>query len=408
MVAAIFIAATFIVFPKGASAQCVFAISGLPAWQNQLAVQSLTAVADGISQALAAKQTAEIIQTVAQRLFAGYEVRVAAGRQARFDVVFTAKEKTGWKTIVQMPTLQGEPLRWFTQDSMEFEEKVSSLLRNVPLKSISWSDRALQERIEALTAEKLPGWKPAILIAAHGENADLTLSFLPEMPLILAVNPILVSNSLPTLLHGEIREGLMGQFAPFIGVPVKWAARHSGEMKKWAEDYVNDQRITERSSSYAEANFQASQISKLNVNVESRYYTIAAWAAVYAGTSDRSAELGVHVGRKVPITPSFDVEAYAEGILGLQEWNINGRFGVRWRSIRNLWLGGEWDTKDDKWWGRLTMDPQLHKPYVWVRVREDGMFNGALGWKATEYISFEVEYDERDEDRICLKLLGNL
>ena len=114
------------------------------------------------------------------------------------------------------------------------------------------------------------------------------------------------------------------------------------------------------------------------------------------------------MGRKVPITPSFDVEAYAEGILGLQEWNINGRFGVRWRSIRNLWLGGEWDTKDDKWWGRLTMDPQLHKPYVWVRVREDGMFNGAIGWKATEYISFEVEYDERDEDRICLKLLGNL
>ncbi|MEG2183445.1 MAG: hypothetical protein RRY12_02090 [Cloacibacillus sp.] len=408
MVAAIFIAATFIVFPRGASAQGDFTISGLPDWQKQLAAQSLTAVADGISQELSAKQTAEIIQTVAQRLFAGYEVRVAAGRQASFDVVFTAKEKTGWKTIVQMPTLQGEPLKWFTEDSMEFEEKVSSLLRNVPLKSISWSDRALQEQIEALTAEKLAGWKPAILIAAHGENADLTLSFLPEMPLILAVNPVLVSNSLPTLLHGEIREGLMGQFAPFIGVPVKWAARHSAEMKKWAEDYVNDQRVTERSSSYAEADFQASQISKLNVNVESRYYTIAAWAAVYAGTSDRSAELGIHVGRKVPITPNFDVEAYAEGILGLQEWNINGRFGVRWRSIRNLWLGGEWDTKDDKWWGRLTMDPQLHKPYVWLRVREDGMFNGALGWKATEYISFEVEYDERDEDRICLKLLGNL
>lgn len=54
------------------------------------------------------------------------------------------------------------------------------------------------------------------------------------------------------------------------------------------------------------------------------------------------------------------------------------------------------------------MDPQLHKPYVWLRFREDGKFNGAVGWRATENISFEVEYDARDDDRWSLKMLGNL
>ena len=56
----------------------------------------------------------------------------------------------------------------------------------------------------------------------------------------------------------------------------------------------------------------------------------------------------------------------------------------------------------------MSVDAELHKPYAWIRLREDGVFNGALGWRATEYISFEVEYDERDEDRWSLKMIGNL
>ena len=163
------------------------------------------------------------------------------------------------------------------------------------------------------------------------------------------------------------------------------------------------------SFSSAEASFQASQISNMNVRIESRNYTIAAWATIYAGTSDKSAELGLHLGRKVEIIRDLDMEAYAEGILGLRDWDIDGRFGLRWRPmVRNLWLGGEWDTEDEMWWGKLSLDAELHKPYAWIRLREDGVFNGALGWRATEYISFEVEYDERDEDRWSLKMIGNL
>ena len=47
--------------------------------------------------------------------------------------------------------------------------------------------------------------------------------------------------------------------------------------------------------------------------------------------------------------------------------------------VRNLWLGGEWDTEDEMWWGKLSLDAELHKPYAWIRLREDGVFNGALG-----------------------------
>ncbi len=409
IVAALISAATIIVFPAQSHALAVIDIDGLPQWQEGLARQSLSAVADGIPQDVTVHQKAEIMQAVALRLFDGYSIKALSGKSGSFKVSFSSVGDTEWKVDIQTPSLTGEPLKWFESDSANFKTDTETLLAHVPLKSIAWSDRALQDQIEKMTEKTMPGWTPTVLIQLKDGAAQLTVSFVPAMPLILAVNPILVSNSLPTLLHGEIKEGLMGRFVPFIGIPVKWAALHAPDIQVWAEDFINNRRITERSASYADAEFQAAQISKLNVRMESKYYTIGAWAAVYAGTSDKSAEIGVHIGRKVPIIPrKFDIEAYAEGILGLQEWNVNGRFGLRWRSIRDLWLGGEWDTKDDKWWAKLSMDPQLHKPYIWLRVNEDGKVNGALGWKATEYISFEAEYDQRDEDRWCLKMLGNL
>ncbi len=384
-------------------------VDGLPAWQSALAEQSLLAVHKSMPAGQSPGYQAEILKTVASRLFSGYKIETLASGDGNIAVKFAPEgDVTPWSVEVRTPQLQVPPLDWFNNDVQHLREEALVLLQGVPLESLSWSDKALQEEIEKLAGEKLPGWAPSLLLAAKDDLRILTIAFAPQMPMILAVNPKLVSNSLPTLLHGELREGLMGQFAPFIGIPVIWASRHSADMKLWAEEYINERRITERSASKAQAEFQPSQISQLNVRVESRYYTIGAWAAIYAGTSDKSAELGVHLGRKVELLPEVDMEAYAEGILGLQEWNINGRFGLRWRSVRDLWIGGEWDTKDDMWWGRLSMDPQLHKPYVWLRFREDGKFNGAVGWRATENISFEVEYDARDDDRWSLKMLGNL
>lgn len=406
-VAAVFIAATFLVLPRTAFAAGVV-VRGLPSWQTAPAEQSLKAVDSGIASEIQGQSRNALIRTVAERLFTGYKIETHQNSGGRTVVEFKADGGDLWKVNLQAPQLRDEPLKWFDGDVIGMQAQIASLLDGVPLKSIGWSDRALQDEIEAITDKQLPGWKPSLIISQAKEDVVLSVSFLPQMPLVLAVNPILVSNSLPTLLHGEFKEGLMGEFAPFIGIPVAWAARHSKDMKRWAEDYIDGQRLSARSASQAEAEFVPSQVSKLNVRVESVYYTIGIWAAFYAGTSDKSAELGVHVGRKVPILPNFDIEAYGEGILGLQDWDINGRFGVRWRSIRDLWLGAEWDTKDSMWWGRLNMDPQLHKPYVWIRVREDGKVNGAIGWKATEYISFEGEYDARDEDRWSLKMLGNL
>lgn len=411
LVAAAVFAATFIVYSAPAFAQPIIKITGLNDWQSGLAEQTILAVQKGIPETKNISYTAEILQTVALRLFSGYTVMAAATGKNTIEVSFKTDEPPVlWNAEIKHPSLSDLPQEWFDKDTDNMAEEVAALLQGVPVDALAWSDRALKEIINTMTEERLPGWKADLMVTRGYDGAILTVSFAPEMPLILAVNPTLVSNSIPTLLHGEMREDMMGRFAQFIGIPVKWAAKHSSDIARWAESIINDRKLVAKSMSEAEASFHASQISSLNIRVESKIYTVSAWAAIYAGTSDNSAELGLHLGRKVELFQDVDMEAYAEGILGLQDWDIEGRFGLRWRSIpiKDLWLGGEWDTEDEMWWGKLTMDQRLHKPYIWLRVRQDGKFNGALGWKATEYISFEVEYDARDNDSWSLKMLGNL
>ena len=41
-----------------------------------------------------------------------------------------------------------------------------------------------------------------------------------------------------------------------------------------------------------------------------------------------------------------------------------------------------------------------------VPLEEDGEYNAAIGYKATEYISLELHYDTRDEDSLGLRLIG--
>ena len=137
--------------------------------------------------------------------------------------------------------------------------------------------QALQEKINALAEERLPGWTPEMLVTRGDAEAVLSVSFVPQMPMILAVNPSFTSTSLPTLLYGEFRDDLQGHLAPLVGLPVKWASKHSADLARWTESYINDQMLVRRSNSSAEASFQASQISNMNVRIESRNYTIAAW-----------------------------------------------------------------------------------------------------------------------------------
>ena len=225
---------------------------GLKEWQEELAVQTLTAVAESIPQSGSPAYRAEILQTVARRLFAGYRITAVSRGSGSAVVKFDASgEELFWRVDVSVPSLRDMPLEWFQEDMVGLADEISVLLQGVPLASLSWSDRALQEKINALAEGRLPGWTPEMLVTRGDAEAVLSVSFVPQMPMILAVNPSFTSTSLPTLLYGEFRDDLQGHLAPLVGLPVKWASKHSADLARWTESYINDQMLVRRSNSSA-------------------------------------------------------------------------------------------------------------------------------------------------------------
>lgn len=407
-VTAIIIAVTLIVFPFSVEAYSV-KVEGLAEWQSVAVSRSLNAVGQKVSQNSSQKTIITVFQAVSEKLFTGYKVDSI---EINADIVtvrfMPIRSTTNWILEFEQPQIKGSPAEWFKSDIEKARTYIESLIINLPLDSLSWCDVALRDEMTKRLNPILPGWKASFVVYSNEEDPTLKISFSPEMPLVLAFNSSFTSNSLPTLLHGELKQDLMQEFSIFIGLPVLWTQLHSSKINKWAEDFLQSRGVLERTASFSEVTFKAAPVSQMDVKMESRYYALGAWVAVYAGTKDKSAELGIHLGKRVEIMSNWFVEMYGEGIVQLKDWDPEGRLGARWSPWGDIWIGGEWSTKDSSWWGRLNIEPRLHKPYAWIRIREDGEINTAIGWKATEYISLELHYDSRDLNVWGLRILGNL
>ncbi|MDD4159389.1 MAG: hypothetical protein PHO18_00410 [Synergistaceae bacterium] len=408
-VAAVFIAATLLVFTERASAYSV-ETEGVPRWLGQIIERSISAVAARMPESQSNENTERVIKVISEKLFDGYKIDSVNVRSGVIRMILSPvnTSENNWKVEIQAPQIQDPPLQWIKADIALAEKPLEKLISGLPVEALNWCDAGLKEEVLKILTPVLPGWNPTLMVHSVKEEITLKISLTPELPLILAINPTLTSNSLPTLLHEDLREAIMERSAPFIGLPVVWTKRHEDKINIWTEDILETRDVVKKTSAEPKASFSAGQVSQMKVNVESRHYTIAAWAALYAGTRDKTGEFGIHLGRKIKTFSNWNTEIYGEGIIGLQTWDPEGRLGLRWSPWGDVWLGGEWSTKDSMWWGRINIEPRMHKPYAWFRWREDGEYNAAIGYKATEYISFELHYDSRDQDSLGLRMLGNL
>ncbi len=407
-VAAVSTAATLLMFTGCASAYTVQA-HGIPEWLANIVERSISAVADRMPEGQGDESAEKVIGVISEKLFDGYRVDSVDIASGAINITLSpTKTPDSWKVEVQAPQLQDPPLQWIREDITQTEAPLQKLLLGLPVEALNWCDAGLKDEVMKIMAPALPGWKPTLMVHSGNGGYVMKISLSPELPLVLAVNPVLTSNSLPTLLHEDLREDLMEKSAPIVGLPVAWTKRHEKQINIWTESFLRTRGVVERTSAEPRASFSAGQVSQMKVNVESSQYTIGAWAALYAGTGDKTGEFGIHLGRKIKTFSRCSLEVYGEGILELQDWDPEGRLGLRWSPWGDVWIGGEWSSKDSMWWGRINIEPRMHKPYAWFRLREDGEYNAAIGYKATEYISIELHYDTRDEDSLGLRMIGNL
>lgn len=383
-------------------------VQGVPGWLSPAATRSMEAVWREIDPTQDEQTRLAVIKLVSSRLFEGYRVDFAGIDQEGLVLVLEPKSRTAWEIEGGLPSLPAPLSGWLNTDWENAQSRILDLVSGLPLDSLNWADAALRLEIAGIMTETLPGWRGSLLVRVEGEKAILKVGLTPEQPLVLAVTPRTSSTSLPILLHSELKEDLLKGLSPVIGLPVAWLAGHERQLASWTASLMKEESLVEDLKVDVRVSVKPEPVTDLAVRLESRRYTIWAWVAGYAGTSDRFPEAGFHLGRKAQLLPGWDAELYGEGLLFLDDWDFETRLGLRWSPWDRIWLGVERSWPDEATWWRAWFDGPARSVYGWARVSDDGDLNLGVGYRINENLSIEFHYDDRDSDSSSIRLVGNL
>ncbi len=383
-------------------------VEGLPPWLSGAAARSMEAVWTQIDPQKEETDRLEIVRLVSLRLFEGYDVG-GIGLEGQ-DLVLSLKSKsrTEWRIEAGFPALSRPLSDWMQEDWERAREALDLRIRDLPLEALAWADSALRKEVERILEAEIPGWQGSLIVRVEEGGSTLKVGLVPAQPLVLAVNPKSTSSSLPSLVHSGVKDDLMAGLSSLIGLPVAWVAKHEKQVADWASSQLQDETFVENLKVDIRVVLKAQPVTDLSVRMESRRYTIWAWVAGYAGTSDRYPEAGIHLGRKAQIFPRWDVELYGESLLYLNDWDLETRLGIRWSPWDRIWLGAERSWPDEATWWRAWFDGPVRSPYVWIRTSDEGEVNFGVGYRLNENLSIELHYDSRDENPSSVRLVGNL
>jgi hypothetical protein len=105
---------------------------------------------------------------------------------------------------------------------------------------------------------------------------------------------------------------------------------------------------------------------------------------------------------------NWDLELYGEWVATTNDLSVESRWGARWTAWPDVWIGAEIAYPGENIWYRVWFEEILPRVYLWGRFNNDGDAVAGIGWRFGGYLAWELYYDSRDEDRICVRLVGNL
>lgn len=383
-------------------------VEGVPSWLEAAATRSVEAVWGEIDPRQEEATRLAVVKLVAARLFEGYSVGSAEMAGSDLHLVLNPKQGTAWEVEGGIPSLPGPFSDWVSSDWQLARRRIGDLISGLPLEALNWADAVLRLEVAGVLRESLPGWRGSLIVRLEEDRSILKVGLSPEQPVVLAVTPRISSTSLPTLLHSDLKEDLLKELSPLIGLPVAWVARHEKQVAEWTAGFLGEQSRVENLKMDVSVQMKPQSVTDLAVRLESRRYTIWAWVAGYAGTSDRYPEAGVHLGRKAQLFPHWDVELYGEALFYLNDWDLETRLGLRWSPWDRIWVGVERSWPDEATWWRAWFDGPVRAPYGWIRGSEKGNVNLGIGYRLNENLSIELHYDDRDENSSSVRLVGNL
>ena len=401
--------AAALLFPFSARAGLI--VEGVPPWLRERMERSAETVWPEIVSGGAesgGEKALSLLSMVSERVFTGFSVIEAVRDGEDVRLRLEPGEKIPWVVEIASPQLSPPVSTWFQEDVSGMEKRIAELLPLLPLDALTWADLSLRDAVASITAAQIPGWTPGLLVKLQDGRRILQISFAPKPPLVLAIVPKVYSSSLPVMLQSDLRENMLRNLAPVVGLPIEWAGANRKKIEALAEEKLLDSNTVGNTRGTVEVNFQPGQIAPANAEVESPRYSIRAWVAAYAGSDTKYPEVGLHLGRKFVPFSGLTMELYGEWLISANDFSLESRWGVRWSPWKHIMAGVEQAYPGSVTWYRLWFEGGVNAPYAWWRISEDGDHSAGIGYRINGRISLELHYDGRDDEKLSLKAISDL
>lgn len=384
-------------------------VSGAPLWISDAAERAVDAVWTELSRSgLSRSRAVDTLGLVSGRLFNGYDVEVVKNGRSSPSIVLSAQKVLPWQVKFRSPELREPFSLWMADDLESVESEMLDKLSGVPYQALTWGDDAFRAELRSVMEDRMPGWRGGAVVRLKDGGILLELTVTPEPPYVLATDPAIYSGTLPNMLMDRLKESLLKDLSPVMGLPVSWIESHGEALDLWAKAMIEKRNTVSNSRSDVSLSVVPSQITRVDALVESRRYVLRAWLAAQAGANGRSPELGLHLGRFVKLVPRWESELYGEFLVDLENWSLESRMGLRWGLVDPVWIGVEYVDPDDELWYRLWVRGHRKGPYFWCRYSENDESQMALGYRINQVVSVEINYDDRYDDRWSLRAVGDL
>ncbi len=393
------------------SALASVTVTGVAEWVRPTIAGPMEAVWEELEQGDATGREEGTLRIVAERLFPGLSIKgiSISGGNLFLDVAFQDPPAGGWLVAIERPELIPELAGLFDDDLGDARRMLEDMISPVPAGSLSWTGQAFQKESWRILSERVPGWSPSLLFLQRNDGGlSVSVRFHALPPVVIAYTPRISSRTLPRILQSEITDDALEVLAPFIGLPGDWFVLHERVIEGMVAEALESKWATRDMMGRVSVGITPERIAPVEIKVESERYNFQAWAAIHLGSDERYPEIGIHLGRRTAPFRGWDLELYGEWVASTNDLSVESRWGARWSPWPDIWVGVELAYPGEDLWYRVWLEEILPRVYLWGRVNSEGDAVAGIGWRFGGYLAWELYYDNRDEDRISVRLVGNL
>lgn len=358
-----------------------------------------------------AGKNAAIIREVFDKVLVGYTVTSVVIGPAEVATVHV--ELTPWADRIEHVTVttqvDGMPPEvesLVRQDLAGVEQAFDEALLGLPIAAADWTNGVLKREVQAYLEAHLPEFRADFDVTAD-EDAAVTLTVYPRLPVVRTVDLSMRSNTMPNMLLLSHRELMKERADLLVGVPVAFTERHRAAFEQMLADAVDGQPDFRALRMKTTVTLSTGERAAVMARSDSDRYRVRATGWVDVGrsegaTHDNEDDLvgQLHAGVR------FDAVDELYTRLEVTPQDVDWRFQLGWQ--RDLgWgtaAGLRYDFKDD----RPIYDFGWRIAPAWSARYEyrpaDSRGEGALRYRLHDFLSLEYAVDSEDS---WLRVIGN-